>query len=166
MIFLLLFLPLFLSAHNPEELVFNWEWIGNENELYFKMDLEYGLAFDVLYMIESNEKGQLCEISCKPTQDNAFITPDGYQLKNVQIFVTVENTESAREVFYKINAHHSYWKLDEEDRRTALIVEYNHSDLLLNSTIDVTVNPLFYTFIEDESSAVVRFTNLFRCSDP
>lgn len=147
------------------DLEFDWTWIGNENDLFFKIDLNEGLYFDSVYTVHSNEVGQSCDISCKPHADHPFQTSDGYQLKNINISVTVENTGYAREVFYKIKANSSYWLLDDEGKRQAFVVDYLYEDFLLNSTIDVTEEPLFYSFLEKEDSGVIRFINLFRCTD-
>lgn len=151
----------FLQSVYAQELEFDWSWIGNAYDLFFKIDLNEGLYFDPLYTIHSSETGQTCELSCKPLPDQSFQTTDGYQLKNIQITVTVENTAYAREVFYKVKAASSYWKLDHEGKRQAFVVDYLYEDFMLNSTIDVTEEPLFYSFIEKEDSGVIRFTNLF-----
>lgn len=155
-------IPLFLFIHlaYSQELEFDWTWIGNENELFLKIDLNEGLYFDSLYTIHSNEMGQTCEITCKPLEDRSFQTTEGYQLKNIHVAVTVENTACAREVFYKIKANTSYCTLD--DKRQTYIVDYLYEDFLLNPTIDVIEEPLFYSFLEKEDSGVIRFTNLFR----
>lgn len=157
-------IPLFLlQTMFAHELEFDWIWIGNENDLFFKIDLNQGLYFDPIYTIHSNEKGQTCELSFKPLPD--FNTSEGYQLKNINLSVTVENTEYSREVFYKVKAAGSYWQLDNEGKRQAFVIDYLYEDFLLNSTIDVTEEPLFYSFIEKEDSGVIRFINLFRCTD-
>lgn len=156
----LLLLQTTVFAHNLE---FDWSWIGNEYDLFFKIDLNEGLYFDPVYTIHSNEKGQMCELSFKPLPD--FNTLEGYQLKNIKLEVTVENTDYAREVYYKVKAATSYWQLDADGKRQAYVVDYLYEDFMLNSTIDVTEEPLFYSFIEKEDSGVIRFLNLFRCKD-
>ena len=162
---LVLFLIFIQTALFSEELALDWSWIGNENDLFFKIDLNEGLYFDSLYTIQSNEKGQTCELTCKPLADNTFQTKEGYKLKNINLSVTVENTECAREVFYKVKANTSYWMLDENGKRQVFVVDYLYEDFLLNSTIDVIEEPLFYSFIEKEDSGVIRFSNLFLCHD-
>ncbi len=150
----------FVSA---EELEFDWTWIGNEYDLFLKIDLNEGLSFDPLYTIHSNESSQTCEITCKPMSGKVFLSKDGHQLKNISIAVTVENTAYAKEVFYKVKAATSYFKPDES--RKTYVVDYLYEDYLLNSTVDVTEEPLFYSFLEKEDSGVIRFLNLFRCQD-
>lgn len=162
-----LLIPLFFLqvAVFAQDLEFDWTWIGNDNDLFFQIDLSEGLYFDSLYTIQSNEIGQTCELTCKPLTDHPFQTKEGYQLKNINIAVTVENTECPRELFYQVKAKTSYSALDEEGKRKAFVVDYLYEDFLLNPTIDVTEEPLFYSFIEKEDSGVIRFSNLFRCHD-
>lgn len=156
---------LFFVQVHAEDLEFDWSWIGNEYDLFLKIDLNDGLAFDPIYTVHSNEKGQTCELSLKPLPGQSFQIKDGYQLKNIQLSVTVENTDYSREVFYKVKAASSYWKLNSEGKRQSYVIDYLYEDYLLNSTIDVTEEPLFYSFVEKEDSGVIRFINLFRCPD-
>ena len=156
----LFFLQITLSA---EELEFDWKWIGNEYDLFFQIDLNEGLFFDPIYTVHSNEAFLVCELSIKPLPD--FNPLEGYRLKNINLSVTVENTEQSQEVFYTVKAATSYLKLDQEGKRQAFVVDYLYEDFMLNSTVDVTEEPFFYSFIEKEDSGVIRFRNLFRCQD-
>lgn len=149
-------------VYPADRLAFDWYWMGNENELYLRIDIEKGLEFENLYTVQSSEKGQTCELTCKPLDAYSLITAEGYELKQVRIVVTLENTDCVRELFYQIKASHIFWKEDEANKRATIIGEYEHQDLLLNPTIDVILDPLFYSFIENATSGVIRFTNLFR----
>lgn len=138
--------------------LFDWSWIGNEDALYFQIDLCKELRFESIYSAEANEKGLACSLSCKTKAGFCLSNQDNYLFKNLQIHVQVDNTSYPKEVFYTIQTFASYFN---EKTRQVIIEDDFFQDILLNPTVDVEELPLFFSFIDDEGSGVIVFKNLF-----
>ena len=95
---------------------FTCSWSGNEESLYLNIYLSNAFEFDDDYITRETEKGQVCEIVCRPIQDTIF-SNEGYLLQKITLTVMLENTEDPSSVGYVPTEASEYEGINDEGRK-------------------------------------------------
>lgn len=136
---------------------FEYSWTGNEEDLYFYMELPEGISFPDSYSIHSYENGQGCEIVCVVDEKNALSNEES-QLQEMVIYVEVRNTEDSNALSFEIESHVSYvengWVLN-----SVKTYKSRNFGTLNTPSINLEEAPSFTTFSDKPNAGVFTFKN-------
>jgi|GEM_PF-2093360 len=150
-----------LEDDNIEEYL-TYFWSGNEENLYLNINLSKELEFADNYftLTTEDERGQGCEVICKPILKGTVFSSEGYELQKIKFTVMLNNLDNPNTVSSTMLTKIFYKELKEKRRRASTTSESQSETILYHPAIDLTQEPLFFTISEEGYEGVISFKNL------
>ncbi len=147
-----------LSASTTNELEkhVTFYWDGNEEELYFNIDLSTELEFPSKYNQVTFTNGQGCEFICKPLQNTTILSSDGNKLEEIIVSINITNQNNPNKIDYT-----AVFKSLYKGNKTSSIITDTYEGVLKNPSVDLTQEPVFFLNDDGLKKGVVSFKNAF-----
>lgn len=148
--------------------LFTYEWMGNAEDLYLKVDLHEGLKFGERYTFfkvsyDGKITGRGCEITCRPKEGEAIFSSDDENLQEVTLTAIIENDDDdANTVHYTVTIV-VVSNGENKGKVTKISTKSSLNGSIENSAIDLNVDPEF--LINYESEGIILFKNSFPFSE-
>jgi hypothetical protein len=143
----------------------NYFWSGDEEHLYFNINLANDLQFKACYYTMSIENGQCCEITFYPLEGISILSSEGYSLQKICMIVEVKNGYEPNVVMYRVILKSSYLNENEEGNHTEFTQQFVRKGTVKNPIIDLTQDPLFFTINDKLNHGIISFKNSFPYSN-
>jgi hypothetical protein len=136
---------------------YKYSWAGDENNLYFDIELIEEFEFNSNYERLTTKNGQGAEIVCLPKKNHEVFSPSGEKIESMKIFVLVTNLENQKSVSCELKTKFEY-----VDRNTSthFFQETKSKFNVKNPSLNLQFNPIF-VLTADTKKAYVHFKNSF-----
>lgn len=136
---------------HAESKFYKSSWTGNEDYLFFNIDLLEELEFQTGYDILTKKGGQGVEIILTPKEGHELFLPNGKKIQKVLVVILCEENGTSNSVFY---SHETTFIYDSGNYKVK--TESNIS----NPPLDLKNNPKF-CLTKDSKKGFVEFKNSF-----
>jgi hypothetical protein len=140
---------------------FKHSFTGDEDKLYFNIELDKGLAFSNKYGVANTETGVHCEMVCSPVIGTVFTTSNK-KLKEIKFSVDIINDANLNKLHYEFTAVTVYeGKPDNKGQIIATTERRKLKGFLKNPSLKLKSEPEFFLVNETQNHAVIEFKNSF-----